>query len=72
MTLTAKEARVLWERDGAAALKVPSLDRLDAAGPYAFWNCRVIEKSLNERLPHLSAEQRAALAISVDAEAVYV
>ena len=32
----------------------------------------VIEKALNERLPHMTAEQLAALAISVDAEAVYV
>jgi len=72
VSLTAKEAKVLWERDGAASMKTPSLDRLDPHGPYAFWNCRIIEKSLNERLPHLSPEQLAALAISVDAEAIYV
>ncbi len=72
MNLTGAEAKILWERDDACAMKTPSLDRIDATKDYTFENCRVIEKALNERLPHLSADQLVALAISVDAEAIYV
>lgn len=56
--LTALEARVLWERDGAAQMKTPSLDRIDSACDYVFENCRFIEKAINERLPHLLREER--------------
>ena len=72
VNLTGEQAKVLWERDGAATMKTPSLDRKDATKDYTFDNCRIIEKSLNERLPHLSEAELAALAISVDAEAIYV
>jgi hypothetical protein len=72
VNLTGGEAKMLWERDGAASMKVPSLDRVDSSKDYVFDNCRIIEKSLNERLPHLSPEALAALSISVDAEAIYV
>lgn len=53
--LTTAEARVLWERDGAAAMRTPSLDRIDPEEDYTVANCRFIEKSLNERLPHDAA-----------------
>lgn len=53
--MTAKDARVLWERDGAAAMREPSLDRIDRDLGYTPANCRFIEKSLNERLPHDAA-----------------
>lgn len=66
--MTANDARALWQRDGAAAMKKPSLDRVDSSGNYEPTNCRFIEKSLNERLPHMSAEAIAA----VDAGATYV
>lgn len=60
VTLTAKEAGVLWARDNAAALREPSLDRIDPAKDYTFDNCRFIEKKLNERLPH-DAELQAEI-----------
>lgn len=63
VTLTAKEAKALWDRDGAAAMRTPSLDRKDATLGYTFDNCRVIEKSINERLPH-----DAALRAEIDGE----
>lgn len=68
VNMTAKDARALWERDGAATMKKPSLDRVDSSKDYTPENCRFIEKSLNERLPHMSAEDVAA----VDAGAEYV
>ena len=51
-TLNAAQARVLWERDGAAAMKRPSLDRKEATLGYTFENCRFIEFNINVRLPH--------------------
>lgn len=65
--LTNPQAKTLWERDGAAMMKTPSLDRKDSTLDYTFDNCRFIEKSLNERLPHMTPEAIAA----VDAEAVF-
>lgn len=50
--INAKEAKLLWERDNAAAMACPSLDRIDPELGYTFANCRFIEKHINERLPH--------------------
>ena len=50
--LTVDEARELWERDGAAKLRKPSLDRIDPLKDYEKENCRFIEHWLNSRLPH--------------------
>lgn len=58
-TLTMAEARILWERDGAAAMQKPSLDRIDGNGHYEFSNCRFIEWFANVRLPHLGGELAA-------------
>ncbi len=55
MNLTGREAKILWERDGGAAMKTPSLDRIESSKDYTFDNCRVMEKSINERLPHDAA-----------------
>lgn len=54
-TLTAAQAKILWERDGAAKMKRPSLDRKDPALGYTFENCRFIEFNVNARLPHDAA-----------------
>jgi len=70
--LTSEEAGRLWARDAASTMRAPSLDRVDSDKNYTFDNCRYIEKSINERLPHLSVEQLAALAIAVDAGAIYI
>lgn len=51
-TLTAPQAKVLWERDGAAKMRKPSLDRIDAAKGYTFENCRFIELSENIMRAH--------------------
>lgn len=48
--LTAAEAEILWRRDGADAMDRPSLDRMDADGPYSRDNCRFIEFRENLRL----------------------
>lgn len=50
--LSQHEVELLFIRDGGHWMKVPSLDRRDANLDYVWWNCRVIEKSINERLPH--------------------
>lgn len=50
--LTSQEAKILWERDGAAQLKKPSLDRIESDKHYCIHNCRFIEHWLNSRLPH--------------------
>lgn len=41
--LTAHDARLLWERDGADQLRRPSLDRIDSNGHYEVKNCRFVE-----------------------------
>jgi len=45
--LTADEAKALWSRDNGAALRKPSLDRIDDQGDYTAKNCRFIELSEN-------------------------
>ncbi len=45
--LTGTELKAIWERDGGAALKRPSLDRIDAKGHYTKNNVRVIEFVVN-------------------------
>lgn len=50
--LTQHHVRLLYVMDGGFWMKCPSLDRKDSNKDYTFDNCRVIEKSINERLPH--------------------
>ena len=51
--LTFEELKTLWERDSAAQMTKPSIDRMDNAGHYIFENCRFIEQSENSRRAHL-------------------
>lgn len=41
--LTFEDLKYLWFRDGAARMKRPSIDRIDANDDYNFDNCRFIE-----------------------------
>lgn len=41
--LSVEDAIFLWNRDNAAALKQPSIDRLNSNGDYSLDNCRFIE-----------------------------
>lgn len=54
-TLTAAEAKLLWERDGAAAMKRPSLDRRDPDMGYQYGNCCFREWIDNVLRPHSDA-----------------
>jgi len=47
--LTIPEVKMLWERDGAANMKKPSLDRINKDGNYVLENCRIIEHSENAK-----------------------
>lgn len=66
--LTATSAKILWERDNAAAMKKPSLDRVDPTKDYTLENCRFLEHGINSQLPHdpelrrtMSEEERECL-----------
>ena len=48
--LNGMELKEIWERDGAASLKKPSLDRKNPDFDYANWNVRFIEFDLNSRM----------------------
>lgn len=52
-TLTIADFKILWERDAANLLKIPSIDRIDPTKGYIEGNCRFIERSLNSRLGNL-------------------
>ena len=45
--LSASQIKMLWFRDDAGALKIPSLDRINPRGHYHFNNCRFIEHAAN-------------------------
>ena len=45
--LTFEELKSLWERDNAAGMRKPSLDRVDSSRHYVLENCRIIEQSEN-------------------------
>ncbi len=50
---------ILWDRDEAAKLKQPSLDRLDSSKDYEFPNCRFIEMVENRnRAIHLKRKTK--------------
>lgn len=51
--LTFAQVRSLWERDGAAGMAQPSIDRIDAAGDYSLDNCRFVELEFNTSAPHV-------------------
>lgn len=46
------DTELIFNRDGGHFMHIPSLDRIDSTGHYTALNCRVIEKAINERLPH--------------------
>ena len=48
--LTVEQVKELWERDNAANMKRPSIDRIDSSGHYEKGNCRFIEQALNASL----------------------
>ena len=49
-SLTAKELQAVWDRDGAAKMKRPSLDRIDPDRGYDLFNVRFVEFNLNVRM----------------------
>ena len=49
-SLTANELKAVWERDGAANMKRPSLDRIDPERGYDLFNVRFIPFNLNVRM----------------------
>ena len=46
--LSVAEIKSLWDRDNAALMKKPSLDRINTTGHYLFENCRFIELDVNK------------------------
>lgn len=50
--LTMHQVECLFNWDGGHWQKSPSLDRINPDKDYTLENCRVIEKAINERLPH--------------------
>lgn len=51
--LTAIQTVTLWDRDGGAGMRRPTLDRKDSDGHYEFDNCRFIEKKHNTSAPRV-------------------
>lgn len=49
VTLTRDQIKALWDRDNAAMLKRPSLDRKDTNGDYSYENCLFIEYEENAK-----------------------
>ena len=47
--ITKEELEILWKRDNASLLKIPSVDRINNNKDYTFENCRFIEKIYNTR-----------------------
>lgn len=45
--ITVDEIKILWDRDNASKMRMPSLDRENNDGDYIFHNCRFIEQGLN-------------------------
>jgi hypothetical protein len=51
--MTLEDFKILWFRDKAWLLAIPSIDRIDNKGDYVFKNCRFIEKGENARRANL-------------------
>lgn len=47
MHMTPDDLKMLWERDGAASMQQPSIDRKDSKGNYTAENCQYIEMKAN-------------------------
>lgn len=52
-SLTPAQIKELWDRDNAAALSRPSIDRIDVSLGYCYENCRFIELIENIRLGNI-------------------
>ena len=50
--ITSRDLEEIWERDGAALMKRPSLDRIDPKKDYCRTNVRFVEWYMNIRAPH--------------------
>lgn len=50
-SLDSKQAKILWDRDAAAFMKKPSIDRIDSDKGYHLDNCRFMEFAENVQRP---------------------
>jgi hypothetical protein len=57
VTLTIDELITLWQRDNAALMEKPTIDRIDSDSGYTFSNCQFIECADNSRK---AVDRRAA------------
>ena len=62
-TLTPDDLRMLWMRDGAWAMRRPSIDRINTYGHYTLENCRYVELSENARIGAVVRELNRLLEI---------
>ncbi len=49
-SLTLAQVKIMWDRDGAAGMKKPSIDRVNSNWGYHFENCRFLEFVENSRM----------------------
>jgi hypothetical protein len=63
MLMKLKDVKFLWDRDNAAAMAHPSLDRINKDGHYSLDNCRIIElaENRNRRWQEYYANRSAEL-----------
>ena|SRR6266576_4102958 len=58
--LTLEDLEVLWDRDGAALMAKPSVDRRESDDHYTFDNCRFMELAANQKRWERKREGKAA------------
>ena len=59
--ITVEELEVLWHRDRAADMLVPSIDRKNPDGHYTFDNCRYLELAENTALARRASPENPFL-----------